>query len=239
MASHGPTIPALGLLVVLTVAGPACDDKASDKDENAQRTEAFAAVARRYSVMRAATPSSIGADASPCPDEAIAKNAKGGRPLLAVTEYEVLARFDAPGTDPWSGERARYRRLTTPAFAAIDPPAPGASSKAWIDALFKTKKLEEEYSYLGVLRTVKDVPPRLEGEAFTPGSFEGVVAVFEIGREKPMCMAKVSAVSSGELVGTSKQARTTVMWNDYVGNIKTALRDSVRSISKVLVPDLE
>lgn len=226
---------ALALLVLLAACDKRPDDRAGA--ERAQHAEAFASVARRYLAMREAS-AKPGTPPADCPDAAIEKNAKGGRPSLGVTELEVLGRFADPAANPWTGERAHYLALTTPGFAAIVPPPAEAETKRWIDALYKAQTFERDHPYLAVLRADKRVPPRLDGDAFSPGSLEGVLLVFEIGHDQPMCVARVSATSSGELVGTSRQAREAVMWKDWVGNIKTALHDAARSMSKVLVLDL-
>jgi hypothetical protein len=114
-----------------------------------------------------------------------------------------------------------------------------AGDTAVVDALFRAQKLEKEHSHLGVLRAEKLDPPQLEGERFSAGHLSGWLAIYDLASGRRECVATVEAASSGELVGTSHQARDRVMWNDFVGNVREAVHSAVKRVSEVLVVDLD
>jgi len=216
-----------------------CDDRSSStKNEDSTRhREAFARFAERVQKIR--SDSTHGGDEAKCPDAAIKARLGERRPVLAVASYEALAPFSDPSAKPFSGDAERWEKLTSSAVRAIRPPTASAGDTAVVDALFRAQKLEKEYSHLGVLRAEKLEPPKLEGERFIAGHLSGWLAIYDLASGRRECVATVEAQSSGELVGTTRQARDRVMWNDFVGNVREAVHSAAKRVSEVLVVDLD
>jgi hypothetical protein len=226
-------------LLAATLLFFGCDDRrsATTTDDSARHRDAFARFTERMQKIRA--DSARHGEETRCPDEAIRARLDGRRPVLAIASYEAMAPFSDPSASPFAGDAASYEKLTSATFRAIHPPTPTAADNAVVDALFKAQTLEKEHSHLGVLRAAKLEPPKLEGDRFSAGHFSGWLAIYDLGSGKRECVADVEADSSGELVGTTRQARDRVMWKDFVSNIREAVHSGVKRVSESLVVDLE
>jgi len=226
-------------LVAATLLSSGCDDRSSatKSDESARHREAFSRFAERVRKIRA--DSTRREEETKCPDAAIKARLEGRQPVLAIASYDALAPFSDPNATPFAGDGAHYQTLTSAAVRSIRPPTPTAADSAVIDALFKAQRLEKEHSHLGVLRTEKLEAPKLEGDRFSAGHFSGWLAIYDLGSGKRECVATVEADSSGELVGTTRDARDRVMWKDFVANVREAVHSGAKRVSEVLVVDLE
>jgi len=229
---------ALPLLAAMALS-TSCDDRSSQAktEDSTRHREAFTRFAERVQKIR--SDSTHGGDETKCPDAAIEARLGQRRPVLAVATYDALAPFADPSASPFSGDGKRWEKLTSSAVRAIRPPSASAGDTAVVDALFRAQKLEKEYSHLGVLRAEKLQAPQLEGERFSAGRLSGWLAIYDLASGRRECIAAVEAESSGELVGTSRQARDRVMWNDFVGNVREAVHSAAKRVSTVLVVDLD
>ncbi|MBX3129780.1 MAG: hypothetical protein KF718_23895 [Polyangiaceae bacterium] len=231
------------LCVAVVLAAAGCEQKG---DALTERTGAragsdrsaseLAKYAARLAALHAATPAD--ADERVCPDEELAARFDGGVGRLAIAEHAFLARFAGDATDPYAGDGARYKTLTTASLRVIRPPASITSSAQATDALWNAQKLEREYSHIAVLRSRERAGPNMKGDELVSGKLSGVLVVFEIGKSTPLCVARVEAASSDGVAGVEGKAREDAIWNDFVGNVRSSLAAGVKRITKRLDVDI-
>ncbi len=173
-----------------------------------------------------------------CPDEELARAIEGGVGNLAIAEHGFLRRFAEESPDLYAGEGQRFKSLTTASLRVLRPPRNAKTASQATDALWNAQKFEREYTHLGVLWSRKRTGPSMQGDQLVSGTFQGVLVVFELGREKPLCQTQIEAGSSAGVTGVEGRAREDAIWNDFVSNVRTAIAAGVKRITARLNPDI-
>ena len=208
----------------------------SEPDDNRQ-----ALVARddRLAKLFQAVPASAEPLDKPCPDAKIAKALKGDPGRLVVVERRFLERFLRPESDCYSGSGAKFKGLTTPAFRILKPAARASTKQQVIDALWNAKKLERDYTHVGVLQAKTRRGPVLQGDKYEGGVFAGTLFIVEMGKVGVLCQAAVQAQSSEAVAAKAGASGADAAWADYISRLRSAVHAGVRRVSKQLEVDIE
>lgn len=210
------------------------DDRAAELKKTKQQLESELAP---LIAAHGATPAPGKVEERVC-DEASQHDESGKPGAMVVGEAVALARLKRADDDPWSGAGARYKPLTAAPLRILVPPARVQNAQHAIDALWNAKKLGREYSHLGVLVAAKREAPRLEGEQFHGGEFDGALVVFRLGKApKVVCAARLSAQSSERVAGLQGKDRDDAMWNDFLSNLKTQVHAAAKRVAPALRVD--
>ncbi len=207
-----------------------------ERDENRQ---ALLARDARLAKLFQAVPASAEPSDKPCPDAQIAKALKGDPGRLVVVERGFLERFVRPDSDWYSGQGARFKGLTTPSFRILAPAARASTKQEVIDALWNAKKLERDYTHVGVLQAETRKGPVLKGDKYEGGVFAGTLYIAEMGKLAVLCTAAIQAESSEAVAAKAGASGSDAAWADYISQVRSAVHAGVRRISKQLEVDVE
>jgi hypothetical protein len=137
------------------------------------------------------------------------------------------------------GARDPWTFLTSRRLRAIESSRSLDDLAQATDALFNIKKFESDYPVVAVLRTTKRAAPRLEGDRFVAGEFEGELTLFRWKDEKALCKTSVFAQSSQEVAGEQGSAPERAVWHDFVLAVRTQLERSAAALAPELDLDLD
>jgi hypothetical protein len=225
--------------ICLTVC--ACSKNESTPSESAAASDTTALELRKrgayFSKLMDALPKTTEGVEKQCPDERITRALEGEPGRVVAVEHGFLDRF-AGGTDLYAGAGARFKGLTTPAFRILVPSARATSKQQAVDALWNIKKLEREYTHIGVLRAKTRSGPTLEGDKYQGGTFSGALFVVEMGKVEVLCAAEIRAESSESFATKAGSSADDAAFADYVSRVRGAVHDGLKRISKRLELDL-
>jgi hypothetical protein len=231
--------PAVALLVALAVPLGGCPEKERNAPAPAlgKLTSQIEAFTRRLHLLRAKTPAAnrdLAGEA--CPDERIEK-ATGGAPApLLIVDYDALERHERG--QPFAEAPGSWKVLTAPQLQAVLRSARVTDAKQATDVVLAIQKLEQEFAWVGILRTSERELPRREGEKFHGGKLDGWLHIYELARGEAVCRVHVQAESSAEVAGLSGSNPEETLANDFRANLRRAIADAVRSISRLFREEL-
>ncbi|HMR04134.1 MAG TPA: hypothetical protein PKA88_00085 [Polyangiaceae bacterium] len=236
-------LPSAPWLAALCVAMFGCSKtepasgESTEKDDTTQRElqkrDAY------FSKLMGAGPKQTEGVEKPCPDEAISRALKGDPGRVVITEHAFLSRFAGTGADLYAGTGAKFKSLTAPAFRILLPSTRATSRQQSIDALWNIKKVEREYTHIGVLRAATRTGPTVTGEKFQTGKYAGVLLIFEMSKTEVLCAAEIQAENSESFATQAGRSADDAAWADYISQVRGAVHAGVRRISKRLELDLE
>jgi hypothetical protein len=217
---------------IIGCRGSQPDGGSQDAHKVAELKSQAAALTKPLAQVRAAVPEPAQLAEAGCTDDELRLRLEGGYARALLADYDYLGWYHQAAGDPYQGPQERWQLLTARSLLAVAPPASIDNKKAAIDALFRLQGLRAEYQYLAVVRATQRELPRLEGERFHAGAFQGWLMVFEVAAAKRWCQARVSAHSSTEIVGTERQARERVIWLDFQRHLRRELHAALARITR-------
>ncbi|MEZ4223058.1 MAG: hypothetical protein R3B13_19095 [Polyangiaceae bacterium] len=231
-------------LVVTGLCTPACSKSTQEDAANSQPGTDDTARRelekrdRQWAALFAAAKGPLPSEQN-CPDDDIAKEQEGKSGRLLIVEQAFLERFVRPDLDPYAGTGARFKPLTTPAMRILIPAVRAGTRQQAIDALWNAKKVEREYTHVGVLRATKRVGPVLEGQSYRAGVYEGAVEIFALGQTTRLCAASVSAESGEGFATQAGKSGEDAAWADFTVRVRDAVHAAVCRVSKRLDVDVD
>ncbi len=228
----------LALVLVVVLVGTGCEERTSsvvDSDLAQRHRRDVQEFTERLRKLRAAVPAPEKLQEEPCPDEDLEHELDGGYGRMLLVDYEFLDRYGRDAAGVYAGERSRWSFLSARLLRDLDRVSQLPETKRDIDALVRIQKLDREYDHVAVLRTKRREAPRIEGDKFHGGVFEGWLVVFEWDTRRRLCQAEIMAESSPEVAGLSRQARDEVLWRDFRRRIDVGMDDAVRRLSRRLL----
>ncbi len=158
-----------------------------------------------------------------CTEQALKAEPGSSSIRLLSVEQAYLKRYQNPAFVPYSGERATWKFLTTPALRKVKPAFEANSEQSSVDVLWKIKKLESEYEHTALIRPLTFELPKVEGDQFHAGRFEAWMVVFALASSEPLCATRVQAQSSQEVAGRLGQDRSRASVLDFAANVRREL----------------
>ena len=167
-----------------------------------------------------------------CPDDALRLKLDGGYTRALLADFDYLGWYHKVAQNPYQGPKERWNVLTARSLLSVAHPDSVDNRKTAIDALYRLQGLRAEHEYVAVVRATQQRLPRLDGERFHAGVFQGWLMVFEVPAAKRLCQARVAAHSSTEIVGTERQARERVIWLDFQRHLRRELHAALARITR-------
>lgn len=109
--------------------------------------------------------------------------------------------------------------------------------KTATDAAFDAMTLQKEHDFLAVLR-FELTPPRADGKGFHAGELRGRLALFELAGGALVCETEVFAESTEEVIGKPGQSPQQAADKDFELQLRRALQDAFRGMTRELNLDL-
>jgi hypothetical protein len=238
MAYGQRALGAVFTLVWALASATGCDEKPAggvDSDLAERHRRNAEKFIERLHQLRAAVPPPEQLQEEPCPDADLEHQLDGGYGRMLLVDYEFLQRFGQDPNGVYSGDRSRWSFMSGRLPRDLDRVSRLSGTKRNVEILVGAQKLEREYDHVAVLRTVRREAPRMEGDKFHGGVFDGWLVVFEWDTRRRLCQAEIMAQSSPEVAGRSSQGRDEVLWRDYRRHIDAAMDDAARRLSTRLL----
>ena len=225
-------------LALLTAAGCETDPQpeAAPVDTSSRAWKEAGAFSKRLaSVRKVAEQTKAG---KPCPDDEIRTRARMAVARVAMAEHAYLQRYATPTVKPrYRGKDKRWEFLTSDALLAIRGPVELESERAATDAVYRIRELQKETPYLAVVVPAVVEAPKMQGDEFVAGKFEGVLAVFDLTSGDAVCSTSFFTPSTDQVAATEGTSKDQALWNDYSMRIRGALDDAMGQASRVLTLD--
>jgi hypothetical protein len=206
-----------------------------DPQVEAKNRQDFERVAQQIAKLAAGVPAPEAlAEDQPCNDSELETNYKSKQPRLSLTgvDFELLLRVGAStpqlASDPWSF-------LSSPGLAehlSKGGSAAGAALGSAADALREV----EQRRYVVVFRSAQRELPKVDGDKFDGGMFDGHLIVMDLDTAKVACHALLEVESSDvvefEQRGISGKHGDRALIDDFQKQFEKVGSKALRSVSK-------